>query len=126
MPRKVPLSLLSELLICTKRVSRPASPNSRSQNTRAKKPRSSSRLSSSMITAPASGVGTNRIGPSGGHSVRLPRHPVEAMTQCAQPHELLAVEIARRETVRAVPCQELLHAGGERVFEPEIRQQPAG
>src|SRR6266446_2298419 len=121
MPRNVPLSLLSELLICTKWVSRPASPNSRSQNTRAKKPRSSS----SMTTAPASGVGTNRIGPSGGLSLRLPRHPVEAMTQRAQPHELLAVEIAGRETVCAVPCQELLHAGGERVFEPEIRQQSA-
>src|SRR5207245_5148963 len=116
-PRNVPSSLLSELLICTKWVSRPASPNSRSQNTRAKKPRSSSRLSSSMTTAPASGVGTNRIGPSGGLSVRLPRHPVEAMTQCAQPHELLAVEIACREILCAVPFQELLHACGVRVFE---------
>src|SRR6266478_6528190 len=125
MPRNVPLSLLSELLICTKWVSRPASPNSRSQNTRAKNPRSSSRLSSSMTTAPASGDGTNRIGPSGGLSVRLPRHPVETMTQRTQPHELLAVEIAGRETVCAVPCQEFLHAGGERVFEPEIRQQSA-
>src|SRR6266436_296821 len=125
MPRRVPSSLLSELLICTKRVSRPASANSRSQNRRAKKPRSSSRLSSSMTTAPASGVGTNRIGPSSGLALRLPGHPVEAMTQGAQPHELLAIEIAGRETVRAVPCQELLHAGGERVFEPEIRQQSA-
>src|SRR3984893_194622 len=125
MPRKVPLSLLSELLICTKRVSRPASANSRSQKTRAKKPRSSSRLSSSMTAAPASGVGTNRMGPSGCLSLRLPRPPVEAMTQGAQPHELLAIEIAGRETMRTVPCQQLLHAGGERVFEPEIRQQPA-
>src|SRR6266404_3190123 len=125
MPRKVPLSLLSELLICTKRVSRPASANSRSQNTRAKKPRSSARLSSSMTTAPASGVGSNRMGTSGRLSLRLPRHPVEAMTQGAQPHELLAIEIAGRETVRAVPCQQLLHAGGERVFELKIRQQPA-
>src|ERR1700730_13676041 len=125
MPRKVPSSLLSELLICTKRVSRPASANSRSQKTRAKKPRSSSRLSSSMTTAPASGVGTNRIGPSGRFSVRLPRHPVQAVTQGTQPHELLAVEIAGRETMRAVPCQQLLHAGGERVFEAEIGQQSA-
>src|SRR5438132_2736251 len=125
MPRKVPLSLLSELLICTKRVSRPASANSRSQNTRAKKPRSSPRLSSSTTTAPERGVGTNRMAPSGGLSLRLARHPVEAMTQGAQPHELLAVEIAGRETMRAVPCQQLLHAGGEGVFEPEIRQQPA-
>src|SRR5947208_1051618 len=125
MPRKVPLSLLSELLICTKPVSRPASANSRSQNTRAKKPRSSSRLSSSMTTAPASPVGTNRMGPSGRLSRWLRRHPIEAVTQGAQPHELLAVEIARRETMRAVPCQQLLHAGGERIFEPKIRQQPA-
>src|SRR6266404_9971982 len=125
MPRKVPLSLLSELLICTKRVSRPASANSRSQNRRAKKPRSSARLSSSMTRAPASGVGTNRMGPSGRLSLRLPRHPVEAMAQGAQPHELLAIEIAGRETVRAVPCQQLLHPGGERVFQPKIRQQPA-
>src|SRR6266436_5616380 len=125
MPRKVPLSLLSELLICTKRVSRLASANSRSQNTRAKKPRSSARLSSSMTTAPASGVGSNRMGTSGRLSLRLPRHPVEAMTQGAQPHELLAIEIAGRETARAVPCQQLFHAGGERVFEPEIRQQSA-
>src|ERR1700739_369745 len=36
MPRKVPLSLLNELLICTKWVSRPAAANSRSQNARAK------------------------------------------------------------------------------------------
>src|ERR1700751_3804382 len=62
MPRRVPLSLLNELSICTKRVSRPAAANSRSQNARAKKPRSSSRLSSSMTKAPSSGVGTNRIG----------------------------------------------------------------
>src|SRR5437870_3285719 len=125
MPRKVPLSLLSELLICTKRVSSPASVNSRSQNTRAKKPRSSSRLSSSMTTAPASGVGTNRMAPSGGLSPRLLRHPVQAMTQGAQPHELLAVEIAGRETVRAVPRQQLFHAGGEGVFESKIGQQSA-
>src|SRR6516165_3937089 len=123
MPRKVPLSLLNELLICTKRVSRPATANSRSQNARAKKPRSSSRLSSSMTKAPSSGVGRNRIGPSGRPSLRLSGHPVEAMAQSAQPDKPVAVEITSRETVRAVSRQELLHAGGERVFEPEVGQE---
>src|SRR5215469_1360815 len=125
MPRKVPLSLLSELLICTKRVSSPAEPNSRSQKTRAKKPRSSSRLSSSMTKAPGSCVGTKRISSSGGLALRLRGHPVEAMAQGAQPDELVAVEIARRKTMRAVSRQKLFHAGGERVFEPEIGQEPS-
>src|SRR5271166_7202864 len=123
MPRKVPLSLLNELLICTKRVSRPATSNSRSQKNRAKNPRSSSRLSSSMTKAPSSGVRTNRIGPSGRLALGLSDQPVEAMAQGAQPDEPVAVEIARRKTVRAVSRQELLHAGGECVFEPEPRQQ---
>src|SRR6516165_2461517 len=125
MPRSVPLSLLSELLICTKRVSRPAAPNSRSQKRRAKKPRSSSRLSSSMTKAPWSGVGTNRIGFSGGPSLRPFHHPVEAMAQGAQPDELVAVEITSRKTVRAELRQQLLHTGGERVVEPETGQQPS-
>src|SRR6516164_8537819 len=123
MPRRVPLSLLNELLICTKRVSRPAAANSRSQKRRAKKPRSSSRLSSSMTKAPSSGVGTNRIGPSGCLSLGLTDHSVEAMAKCAQPDELVAVEIACRKAVCTVSRQELLHTGGERVFEPEIGQQ---
>src|SRR5271166_263452 len=123
MPRKVPLSLLNELLICTKRVSRPAAANSRSQKTRAKKPRSSSRLSSSMTKAPSSGVGTNRIGPSGRLSLGLAGHPVEAMAQGAQPDELVAVEVSCRKAVRPVSLEQLLHAGGERVFETEIGQQ---
>src|SRR6516164_9778390 len=125
MPRRVLLSLLSELLICTKRVSRPAAANSRSQKTRAKKPRSSSRLSSSITKAPSSGVGTKRIGPSGGLSLRLAGHPVEAMAQGAQPDELVTVEIARRKAVRPVSRQQLLHAGRQCVFEPEIGQQRA-
>src|SRR6516164_9225164 len=111
MPRRVLLSLLSELLICTKRVSRPAAPNSRSQNTRAKKPRSSSRLSSSMTKAPSSGVGTNRISVSGGLALRRAGHLVEAAAQGAQPHKAVAVEVTRREAVRAVSREQLLHAG---------------
>src|SRR6516225_8865400 len=125
MPRRVPLSLLSELLIWTKRVSRPAAANSRSQKKRAKKPRSSSRLSSSMTKAPASGVGTKRIGSSGRPSLRPFRHPVEPMTQGAQPNELVAVEITRRKAVCAKPRQQLLHSGGERVVEPELGQELA-
>src|SRR5262249_39152967 len=125
MPRRVPLSLLSELLICTKRVSRPAAANSRSQKTRAKKPRSSSRLSSSMTKAPSSGVGTKRIGFSGHASPWWFHHPVEAMAQGTQPDELVAVKVARRKTMRAVSRQQLLHAGRERVFEPEIGQELA-
>src|SRR5271163_905201 len=123
MPRRVPLSLLSELLICTKRVSRPAAANSRSQKKRAKKPRSSPRLSSSMTKAPSSGVGTKRICPSGRLSLRLSGHPVEAMAQGAQAHEPVAIEIARRKAVRAISRQKLLHAGGECVFEPEVGQE---
>src|SRR6516162_7103768 len=123
MPRRVPLSLLNELLICTKRASRPAAANSRSQKKRAKKPRSSSRLSSSITKAPSSGVGRNRIGSSGRLSLWFSGDPVEAMAYSAQPDEPAAVEITRREAVCPVPRQQLLHAGGERVFEPEIRQQ---
>src|SRR6516165_1803434 len=123
MPRRVPLSLLSELLICTKRVSRPAAANSRSQKTRAKKPRSSSRLSSSMTKAPASGVGRNRIGLSGRPCLQLAHHAVEAMAQGAEPDELVAVEIVRRKAVCAVSRQQFLDADGEGVFESEIGQE---
>src|SRR5271169_6177502 len=125
MPRRVPLSLLNELLIWTKRVSRPAASNSRSQKKRAKKPRSSSRFSSSITNAPGRGVGTKRMGPSRRLSLGLSRHPVEAMAQRPQPDELVPVEIARRKAVRSVSRRQLLHAGCEGVFEPGVRQHPA-
>src|SRR6516225_4346226 len=125
MPRKVPRSLLKGLLICTKRVSRPASANSRSQKKRAKKPRSSSRLSSSITKAPGSGVGTKRIGPSRCLSRRLGHQPVETMAQGAQSHEPIAVEVLSRKPVRAIVRQQLFHAGGECVFQPKIGQQAA-
>lgn len=47
------------------------------------------------------------------------------MAQRAQPHEPVAVEIARRKIMRAVALQQLFDAGGERVFEPEIGQHAA-
>src|SRR5262249_25614191 len=82
---------------------------------------------SSMTKAPLSGVGTNRIGRSGRLSPGLAPagHPVEAMTQGAQPDKLLAIEIAHRKTVLPVSRQQLLHSGGQRVFEPKVGQQPA-
>src|SRR3981081_2652481 len=126
MPRKVPRSRLRELLICTKWVSSPASPNSRSQKNRAKKPRSSARSSSSITKAPASGVGTKRMMPSrrGGFGCAGQRQPIEAVAQGAQPDELVAVKIGSREAMIVKLRQQPLHARRQRVFEPEIRQQP--
>src|SRR5258706_11397485 len=125
MPRKVPRSRLRELLICTKWVSSPASPNSRSQKNRAKKPRSAARLSSAITKAPGGGVGTKRMMPPrrGGFGCAGQRQPIEAVAQGAQPDELVAVEIGSREAMIVKLRQQPLHARRQRVFEPEIRQQ---
>src|SRR5207248_7638744 len=122
MPRRVPRSRLSELLICTKRVSSPASANSRSQKKRAKNPRSSSRLSSSIRKALASGVGTKRMMTSHRHNRGRvwQRELVEAMTKRAQSDKLVAVEISGREMLVVELREQPLHAGRQRVFEPEI------
>src|SRR5687768_7825771 len=65
-PRKVSADTFVERFSCTTRKGSPASANSASQKVRTKSPRSSRRLSTSIMVTPSILVGTNRIASENG------------------------------------------------------------
>src|SRR5512142_3034779 len=95
MPRSVPRAALTESFTWTNRVGRPCAANSRSQNARAKNPRSSPCRSRSTTNAPGSSVSLKIIA-----GIPQSREPLEAPLQRAEPDEPVALEVDAREAVR--------------------------